>query len=86
MEKMVDEFSVKFTGPALENHTIDVRVLAPSLLALADALKSAQKELSPDSPAPAIDIKATRPGSFCLRQRRTLSVTPREGPACMLRP
>jgi hypothetical protein len=64
MEKIVDEFSVKFTGPTLENHTIDVRILAPSLLALADALKSAQKELSPDSPAPAIEIKATRPGSF----------------------
>ncbi|WP_139812276.1 hypothetical protein [Prescottella equi] len=65
---MAEEFSVKFDGDALENHTMDVRTLAPSLLALGDAFQAANDALLISGPGvdevPALQIRATRQGSF----------------------
>lgn len=67
--RVADEFSVKFDGAAFDAHTMDVRMLAPSLLALGDAFQAAHAALSQDgagdgTPAPTLQIQATNEGSF----------------------
>jgi len=56
---------VKYDGAALSEHRIDVRDLAPSLLALADALVIAN-ELVGDglTPPPTLEVVASAEGSF----------------------
>ncbi|WP_186626596.1 hypothetical protein [Rhodococcus sp. BP22] len=65
---MAEEFSVKYDGEALANHVMEVRTLAPALLALGDALKYASEALTPEkqggTSAPTLRIKATNEGSF----------------------
>jgi hypothetical protein len=58
------QFRIVFDGPALEAHTMEVRDLASSLLALADTFSEASRVLARDTPPPALNIRATDSGSF----------------------
>jgi hypothetical protein len=60
-----ESLQLKYDGPALDDHSIDVRQLAPSLLALADLCDMAHAR-SGDvlGVAPALQVTATREGSF----------------------
>lgn len=53
-------FSIKYDGPALSNHQMDVRELAPALIALSDLLEEANKAAFPDSG----DVHVNVQGSF----------------------
>ncbi|GAB2736995.1 hypothetical protein [Sinomonas soli] len=59
-------FSVKFDGPALEDHAMRVEDLAPALLAMARLFRDAQTALGDDAPPASLDIHAQRPGSFAV--------------------
>lgn len=43
-----EQFEIVFDGPALETHKMDVRDLAPALLALGDTIRRANQELNGD--------------------------------------
>jgi len=53
-------FSVRYDGPALSNHTMDVRELAPALMALAHLVEEAKKVALPDAP----EIRLSVAGNF----------------------
>lgn len=57
-------FGVSYEGPALEDGRMPVRDLAPALLALGELFTEASTILYPDRPSVALDIHATRQGSF----------------------
>ncbi len=57
-----EQFAVTYDGPALRS--MDVRQLAPSLLGVADAVQEAARLAQPGAPQPALQIQATRTGSF----------------------
>jgi len=56
-------FKVLYEGPALSNHEMNVRDLAPALLAIGDLLEESNKILNGDKAKIAVNIKATEPGS-----------------------
>jgi hypothetical protein len=56
--------SLQYEGPAVDAGTMDVRTLAPALIAAADAMREAHALLEIPGPAPRVEIRATRPGSF----------------------
>ncbi|MDR3360359.1 MAG: hypothetical protein LBO20_06900 [Bifidobacteriaceae bacterium] len=58
------QFRVVYDGPSLVSHTMPIRDLAPSLLALSEAFTEASRAIDPARPAPALNIRATEPGSF----------------------
>ena len=58
------EFAVSFEGPAFVGHTMEVRDLAPALLALGQAFDRANGVLNGDRASVSLSIRATRPGSF----------------------
>lgn len=59
------EFRVTYDGPALANHQMDPRELAPALLAMADLLESSAKALYGESAELKIDVKGSfKTGSF----------------------
>ncbi len=63
--KSEQHFRVTYDGPALEAHTMDVRELAPALLAMADLLKAANAELHGDTADVRIAVRASfKEGSF----------------------
>lgn len=60
-----ERISVRYVGPALEANSMDVRQLAPSLLALADLFGIAHAATGPTlTPPPALEVTAQRRGSF----------------------
>ena len=58
------EFAVSYEGPAFVDYTMEVRDLAPALLALGQALDRANALLNGDRASISLSIRATRPGSF----------------------
>lgn len=54
---------LKYDGPALTSHRMDVRDLAPALLGLADAVQSAGQIIDPNVEMK-LDVTATQEGSF----------------------
>lgn len=56
--------SLQYEGPAVDAGTMDVRSLAPALIAAADAMREAHALLEIPGPAPRVEVRATRPGSF----------------------
>ncbi len=63
--KSEQHFRVTYDGPALEAHTMDVRELAPALLAMADLLKAANAELHGSAAEVSIAVRASfKEGSF----------------------
>lgn len=61
-----EHFTLKFDGEALNEHTMSVEQLAPSLLALGRVFQDAQRVASPGQPAASLNIKVTREGSFAV--------------------
>ncbi len=62
---MPDEsFTITYGGPALAQNRMDVRQLAPALIALADAVQAAHAVAAPLQTPPGLQIAATQPGSF----------------------
>lgn len=59
-----ERFVVRYDGPALDEHAMDVRDLAPSLLGLSDAFHRAQQVLTPGADPVNLKIKAFGAGSF----------------------
>ena len=59
-----DEFAVSFEGSAFSDHTMEVRDLAPALLALGQAFNRANSLLNGERASISLSIRATRPGSF----------------------
>lgn len=58
-------FSIKYDGPALASHQMDVRELAPALMALAGLLEDANKATFPDAEEVRVQVKGTfKSGSF----------------------
>lgn len=62
----VDEmrFDMRYDGPEVESGRMNVRQLAPALLAVADLVHESSDVLYPGAPAPRVDIHATDRGSF----------------------
>src|SRR5690606_35712638 len=59
------QFSIKYDGPSLEHHEMDVRELAPALLALSKLLEDANQALNGDKPEVRINVKGNfQSGSF----------------------
>jgi hypothetical protein len=57
-------FTVVYDGPALADHLIDVRHLAPSLLALSTLVDEANRTCNGDRAKVSLAVKATHPGCF----------------------
>jgi len=58
------DFLVSYEGPALANNTMQIRDLAPALLALGQAFDRANSVLNGDKASMGLEIKATQAGSF----------------------
>lgn len=58
------EFSLSYEGPALADGRMEVRDLAPSLLALGEILQEANATMYPAGPAVSLEIRAFGKGSF----------------------
>jgi hypothetical protein len=67
-------FSIRYFGNGLTNNSIPVRELAPSLLALSEALSDIQKLKNPLEKPISLDIKATEKGSFIVDMVLTTDV------------
>ena len=59
-----ERISLKYDGPAVAEHRMRVRDLAPSLLATADLFHDAQQLLYPDEPPLDVEITTRDEGSF----------------------
>ncbi|WP_061165200.1 hypothetical protein [Caballeronia temeraria] len=60
-----ERFNVVYDGPALAEHRMDVRDLAPALVAIADLFTAANKELNGDSADVRVEVKGSfKAGSF----------------------
>ncbi|CAN7679625.1 hypothetical protein LJR039_005444 [Pseudorhodoferax sp. LjRoot39] len=58
-------FSIKYDGPALVTHQMDVRELAPALIGLSELLEHANKAAFPDAAPVRINVQGTfKGGSF----------------------
>ena len=58
-------FSIKYDGPALASHQMDVRELAPALMALSSLLEEANREIYPDGDEVRVQVKGSfKGGSF----------------------
>jgi hypothetical protein len=61
----MSEFRITYDGPALEASEMDVRELAPALLAIGDLLEAATKTLCGDQVKPQINVRGSfKTGSF----------------------
>jgi hypothetical protein len=66
------EFTLAYRGPALDDGRMEVRDLAPALLALGDLLQDAARLVAPDSPDVALEIRAApERGSFLVHLAAT---------------
>ena len=59
-----ESFTITYDGPALAANRMDVRQLAPALIALADAVQATHSVAAPLEAPPGLQISATQPGSF----------------------
>ena len=60
-----DTLYVRYDGPAMRSHEMEVKQLAPALLAMARAFEAMQKDVDPDARV-SLNVKATREGSFAV--------------------
>jgi hypothetical protein len=61
------DFTIDFDGPGVANHEIDARVLAPTLLGIADLVQDIGHNEYPLLPPVSVVVAATEQGSFGLR-------------------
>lgn len=60
-------FDLKYDGPALENHEMDVRDLAPALLAAGVLFQAANAAAHPLDPPVGVNVRAMSEGSFLVQ-------------------
>lgn len=60
----VASFRIKYDGPALQEHSIDINDLAPALMALNDFMGEANKIVNGDRAGISLKVKALEGGSF----------------------
>lgn len=60
-------FDLEYDGPALADHEMDVRDLAPALLSTADLFQVANREVGSSSRNVQVNIRATGQGSFLIQ-------------------
>jgi hypothetical protein len=70
------DFAVSYDGPALRDGRMQVRELAPPLLALADLFREAKAITHPGQPDVSLEIRATSRGSFSVHLVLTRTVVP----------
>jgi hypothetical protein len=58
------DFSLTYDGPALDSGRMEVRDLAPALIAFGDLFREANALLYPEAPPVSLEIRATEAGSF----------------------
>ena len=61
-----DSLQLKYVGPAVEDHTMEIETLAPALLHLAAAIKRTGEIVDPTSTPLSTHIKASSEGSFII--------------------
>ena len=59
-----ETFTIAYDGPALQDGAMEVRDLAPALLALGQLLDAANATLNGDAAKIKLQVKATGTGSF----------------------
>lgn len=59
-----EAFTIAYDGPALDDGAMDVRDLAPALMALGQLLDAANQNLNGDTVQIKLQVRATKPGSF----------------------
>jgi hypothetical protein len=64
LERAHSDLSLTFEGPGVDAGTMDVRSLAPALLALGAVFQEANRITNPSAPDVALEIRATSEGSF----------------------
>lgn len=64
-----EDLRIVYSGPGLDAGTMDVRDLAPSLLALSALFQQVHREAAPGVPDPALQITALESGSFAVNLR-----------------
>ncbi|MDR2893801.1 MAG: hypothetical protein LBV80_12130 [Deltaproteobacteria bacterium] len=69
------EFTVYYEGEALRDSRMDVRDLAPALLALGDMLEQANRVLNGDKATVRVTVKAFQPGCFGISLEITQSLS-----------
>jgi hypothetical protein len=57
-------FTIAYDGPALRDHAMDVRDLAPAMLGLGQLFDAANTALNGDSARVNVQVRATEPGCF----------------------
>src|SRR5690348_15732507 len=57
-------FTLQYEGQAVDAGRMDVRQLAPALIAAADAVRQAHLLLEVPGPVPQVEVRAVRAGSF----------------------
>lgn len=61
----IDEFSARYSGPAVDDHTMDVSALGPALLGMGEIFREAYAVIAPmDDSCPTVKVQEVRPGSF----------------------
>jgi len=55
---------LEYDGPALSNHEMNVRDLAPTLLGVADLLQDLNRRINPRAPDLSVAVRSTSQGSF----------------------
>jgi hypothetical protein len=70
-----ERFLLKYEGPALVDHTIDVTDLAPALLGLSELIDEANHVINSDRTSISLRIKATEPGCFQVEIHAAQSLT-----------
>lgn len=69
------QFSIKYDGPALETHEMDVRELAPALLALSSLLEESNRALHGEKPEIRVNVKGNfQSGSFKIDLSAALTI------------
>jgi len=60
------QFSISYDGPALADHKMNVRDLAPALLAVGELFDAANQVLNGDASQVAVHVRAHEPGCFTI--------------------
>jgi len=60
-------FDLQYDGSALQTHEMDVRDLAPALVATAELFQQMNRELWPNQPSITVNVRATAEGSFLVQ-------------------
>jgi hypothetical protein len=61
------DFGLEYDGPALTNHEMDVRDLAPALLSAGELFQAPSRLVHPAAPEVQVNIRAADEGSFLLQ-------------------